>query len=542
MTRLWQTMTAIAVLVVPAAASGATRYAAVGGTGAEPCAQAAPCSLQDAVAGASAADTVNVGPGVYALSATLDVNQDGVVLQGTPGSPKPQFTYAGPAGNAVRALFASNVVVRDIKVEGTTSDFTGLVRVGEGGVVDRIEVHVHGTGVGLLAGTDAVVRDSVIIADGTDPAARVHGTVTGSTILAPNGNVAALSTSTSFFMPAANLTVRNSILRSGPTGPDVIAEDQHNGTMPEPTALLDIDYSSFALATASGMQGVFVPGTHNVGPALLVNVAAGDVHQQAGSPTINAGSAAVPMFGTLDFERDPRTVGIAPDIGADESTTAPTAVTGVVSAVTTTTATLGGTVDPGGLATTYRVEYGPTAAYGSVTPDAVLPAAGSAQPVSVAMSGLPDGTTLHARLVAVNARGTSQGTDVMFNTAADPTPAVTLLRLSPATIRTGAKSSVRFRLSERARITVVVDRLVPGRRKGKVCRPALTTGPRCTKVVRRGAIVATRTAASTVTIGIPKRLGGKVLAPGRYRVSVIAKDFVTGRSSVRRSVILTVRA
>ena len=62
------------------------------------------------------------------------------------------------------------------------------------------------------------------------------------------------------------------------------------------------------------------PGHRNgeqIGPPLFVNAAIGDFHQLAGSPTVNAG-AVVDLLGSADIDGDPRMVGAAPDIGADE--------------------------------------------------------------------------------------------------------------------------------------------------------------------------------------------------------------------------------
>jgi hypothetical protein len=75
-------------------------------------------------------------------------------------------------------------------------------------------------------------------------------------------------------------------------------------------------------------------------------------------------------------------------------------------------------VNSGGEATTYRVEYGPTAAYGSSTPAKTLPAKATAQSVAVKFGGLAEGTTYHARLVATNSHGSAQSADLAFNTQA----------------------------------------------------------------------------------------------------------------------------
>ena len=74
-------------------------------------------------------------------------------------------------------------------------------------------------------------------------------------------------------------------------------------------------------------------------------------------------------------------------------------------------------MNPEGHETTYRVEYGTTAGYGSSTPVATL--AGRAfedEPVSVALSGLQPRTTYHFRVVASNSAGTTFGADEVFTT------------------------------------------------------------------------------------------------------------------------------
>ena len=73
-------------------------------------------------------------------------------------------------------------------------------------------------------------------------------------------------------------------------------------------------------------------------------------------------------------------------------------------------------MNPNRLATTYRVEYGTTVAYGSQTTGVSAGAGSSAVAVSVPLSGLTSSTTYHARLVAVSAGGTTNGPDLTFTT------------------------------------------------------------------------------------------------------------------------------
>src|ERR1039458_2832624 len=91
---------------------------------------------------------------------------------------------------------------------------------------------------------------------------------------------------------------------------------------------------------------------------------------------------------------------------------APTATTGAAQQVQFASATVTGTVNPNGSATTYYFEYGPTAAYGMQT-SATSAGAGTADVVvPQPLSGLASSTTYHYRLVAVSAGGTVVGGDL----------------------------------------------------------------------------------------------------------------------------------
>jgi phosphodiesterase/alkaline phosphatase D-like protein len=152
------------------------------------------------------------------------------------------------------------------------------------------------------------------------------------------------------------------------------------------------------------------------------------------STSANAGSGSSPVSESLTLS------GLAPDTtyhfrivatnaagtttGDDAmfttSTTPPSVTTGVASAVLETSATLGGTLDPHGVDTTYRFEYGPTTLYGSQSAAASAGSGSGASDVSADLSGLAPSTTYHFRLVATNAGGTSTGDDATFTTPARP--------------------------------------------------------------------------------------------------------------------------
>lgn len=96
----------------------------------------------------------------------------------------------------------------------------------------------------------------------------------------------------------------------------------------------------------------------------------------------------------------------------------PEAATGVGIA----TATLNASVNPNGLETTYRFEYGTTTSYGTnvPVPDKSVGSGKTAVKVAQAIGNLTSGTTYHFRIEASNADGTSFGTDKTLTTEVNP--------------------------------------------------------------------------------------------------------------------------
>ena len=84
----------------------------------------------------------------------------------------------------------------------------------------------------------------------------------------------------------------------------------------------------------------------------------------------------------------------------------------------TSEAKLGALVNPGGIQTNYRFEYGPTSAYGSSTPspEGSVGEGLESHAVWASASGLAPGSTYHYRVVASNELGTVYGEDQTFTT------------------------------------------------------------------------------------------------------------------------------
>jgi YVTN family beta-propeller protein len=97
---------------------------------------------------------------------------------------------------------------------------------------------------------------------------------------------------------------------------------------------------------------------------------------------------------------------------------APAVTTTAASGVTSSGATVGGTVNPEGQAATYQFDYGTTTSYGSSVPSPAGSAGSGTSAVteSASLTGLRTGTTYHYRIEATNATGTTYGPDRTFTT------------------------------------------------------------------------------------------------------------------------------
>jgi Ca2+-binding RTX toxin-like protein len=99
-------------------------------------------------------------------------------------------------------------------------------------------------------------------------------------------------------------------------------------------------------------------------------------------------------------------------------------------------------------------------------------------------------------------------------------------------------TTVRFTLSESATVTFRIQRAMPGRRAGGACRAPSSRNrsrPACTRwVTLRGTLTRAGLAGPNKLV-LRGRLGGRALAPGRYRLVALATDDADNRSAPTRS-------
>ena len=110
----------------------------------------------------------------------------------------------------------------------------------------------------------------------------------------------------------------------------------------------------------------------------------------------------------------------------------PTVTASPVTNITFNSATLNGIVNPNGVATTYRFEYGVNATYGNSTAPLSAGSGESGIAVTGALTGLLLSTEYHYRLVASSAGGTTATSDATFITAGPPNIPPTITLTAPA--------------------------------------------------------------------------------------------------------------
>lgn len=142
--------------------------------------------------------------------------------------------------------------------------------------------------------------------------------------------------------------------------------------------------------------------------------------------------------------------------------------------------------------------------------------------------------------------GVSSGGAAPGGPPADTTPphvlsaSLTRARFAVAAARTAVSATargttLRASFDEPASVTVAVSRLASGRRVGSRCAAPsrrLAERRRCTRVIAVGTLSRSARAA-VLRLGFSGRIGRTPLAPGRYRLALVARDAAGNRSAAR---------
>jgi hypothetical protein len=190
----------------------------------------------------------------------------------------------------------------------------------------------------------------------------------------------------------------------------------------------------------------------------------------------------------------------------------PSAVTGAAGGLSSSGATIAGSVNPNGTQTSYLVEYGTSSAYGHSSQPGSAGAGRSSVSISATLSGLRARTLYHYRVVATSAAGTAVGADRTFKTsAAPPRPprfsfsAPTRITLAQAMAR---KLRVRFHCSAACTAHFTVTLTLPGVKRVQAIPVTLAHGT--ARVTRAGygrvTVTFTRAARSALRHGASVKL------------------------------------
>ena len=181
----------------------------------------------------------------------------------------------------------------------------------------------------------------------------------------------------------------------------------------------DLSRGAALSVTVDPVSGeVFVGEAGSAGVVVAQFTAGGASRGQSfGSPSIGnlTGVAINGTSGTVYTADNANTV-----VERFTSFTGPTVATTAASSVDAVSATLNGTIDPGGVSSTYHFEYGQDINYGSQTTESDPTSGTGAGAATGPVTGLLPNTTYHYRIVGTNAAGSITGDDQSFTT--DPAP------------------------------------------------------------------------------------------------------------------------
>jgi hypothetical protein len=222
-------------------------------------------------------------------------------------------------------------------------------------------------------------------------------------------------------------------------------------------------------------------------------------------------------------------------------------VTGAAAGETTSAATVTGSVNPKGASVNVAFEFGTTTAYGQSTTAQASGPADAAVPVSTQLTGLPAGTAIHYRIVAVSDFGRFVGADQLLTTVAagGPPPAGSgssrvgraKVAGSAATVRVSCAgaSGTTCRVALRLTVTETL-------RKGHVIGASAKVKH---KVVVIGSTSVTLVAGRSKTVRIALNSTGRRLLAKRHRLRVSLRATQTplgGHASALSSQVLTFKA
>lgn len=325
---------ALLVAAMPIAAQATVRFATPGGLTTGPCdTEATACTFSRSLVVGGVGDEVIVGPGSYAEGGSHTATNSQYV-HGAFGQPVPavNLTPGGTIGLGV----TNNALVSRLSITVQGANRTALL-IQNGSAEQVIAAGEDSGSTGCFGVGSALIRDSICwsgAANATGVGVLADGVGASTSVLLRNVTAVATSAGSVGINAEADNTgeafvdAKNTIADGAPAGDDVAASSLDGGS----TAIVALQHSNYATENEidnGGTQSITDPGTggNQTSAPVFANATAGNFHQLAGSPTLDAGSAGISFFGSVDIDGDARsldaTIGCStsvavPDIGADE--------------------------------------------------------------------------------------------------------------------------------------------------------------------------------------------------------------------------------
>jgi hypothetical protein len=494
----------------------------------------------------------------------LEVNSKSreVTIRGAAGQPRPVIFTSGGLSTYCNSYPCGGISDLDIELTGNPF-FAGLSAYGS---VDHVLVHSHADGTACeVRPAQQTISDTLCIADGKGAALRMDVTFGGGfkglgfalrndtfyASKAGGGDGATLSVDNGGSGAGAlQITATNTIIRGSAT--DIVTHPEASGGGSQ-ALTVTLDHSNYATVNTS-LGGTVTPAntaTNQAAAPLFVNASGDDLHEAAGSPTIDAG-ATDPANGTTDLDANPRTIGPATDIGAYEFVPAP-------SCNPLATATAFGrpiTIqlqcsDLFGAALAYAIVGGPT--HGTLSLTAATgqalytPEPGYSGPDAFSY----DASSIHGTSAAATASITVGAPLLLPITPPLGAPVLAGIGETAKTWREGnalaritakKKSKTKlpvgttfsFSLNEQASVSFTFTQQLSGRRAGHKCVTQTNKNRRrraCKRAVTAGTLAFTGHAGINKLAFQGRLSSSKKLTPGSYVVTVTATNSSGGRSA-----------
>lgn len=292
------------------------RYAVPGGNGANNCTSpATACSIDKAINQAAAGDEVIVASGSYNLGTTsLSNTQTGVNVHGAAGQPRPVITTSADFG---LALSGAGARVADLTIN-QSGGLYGLNVFASNVLVQRVEVHTSAP-IACTAGISGLARDLLCVTTAASGVALDDSWGSGTFALTLR-NVTAIATGPGSYGIRADasgsdtnldISARN-VIASGVTA-DIRSTEV--GTNSESDVLLsNSNYDKIEEGGGGNVSNVGSVGSNQTAVPVFADAL---FHQAITSPTIDKGGSDSGV-GPSDLDGNPRKIGAAVDIGADE--------------------------------------------------------------------------------------------------------------------------------------------------------------------------------------------------------------------------------